>query len=72
MTLKQLLDIEWENEREYYFCIFIKDINHDVITTTIEMTFRKLGDIVGLFLLIQEIEEWELQKNNAIYIRLKG
>lgn len=71
MTLKQLIDIELNNERKFNFCIYIKQPMYDMFTSTIEMSFRDLTSLLGLFLLNSEIEEWQEFENNIIYIKLK-
>lgn len=59
MTLRQLLEKESYNEQKFNFCIYIKEKKYDLITTTKEITFNELIEIVGLFLLCIEIEDWQ-------------
>lgn len=72
MTLKELIETQYCNEENFNFCIYIKDLKHDLITTTKRITFKELVEIIGIFLACIEIEEWKQNEGGIIFIKLKG
>lgn len=72
MTLKELIVTQYFNDDKFNFCIFIKDIRHDLITTTKQLTFKELMKIIGIYLSSIEIVNWEQTEDGIIFIKLKG
>ena len=72
MTLKELIETQCCNEEKFIFCIYIKDLDHDLITTTKQLSFKDLLKIIGIFLANIEIEELKQVEDGIIFIKLKG
>lgn len=72
MTLGKLIRTQIDNDTKFNFCIYIKDLKYDIITTLIKMSFSDLREILGIFILSKEIESWEQFENGIIHIKIKG
>ena len=71
MTLGKLIRTEIDNDTKFNFCIYIKDLKYDIITTVIKISFSDLRKILGIFIMSKEIESLEQFENGIIYIKLK-
>lgn len=71
MTLGKLIITEIDNDTKFNFCIYIKDLKYDIITTVIKISFSDLRKILGIFIMSKEIESLEQVENGIIYIKLK-
>lgn len=71
MTLGKLIRTEIINDTKFNFCIYIKDLKYDIITTVVKISFRDLREILGIFIMSKEIESLEQFENGIIHIKLK-
>lgn len=71
MTLGKLIITEIDNDTKFNFCIYIKDLKYDIITTVIKISFSDLREILGIFIMSKEIESLEQFENGIIHIKLK-
>lgn len=71
MTLGKLIRTEIDKDTNLIFCIYIKDLKYDIITTVIKISFSDLREILGIFIMSKEIESLEQFENGIIHIKLK-
>lgn len=58
MTLGKLIRTEIDNDTKFNFCIYIKDLKYDIITTVIKISFSDLREILGILSCLKKSKFW--------------